>query len=69
MSEGWFGGLSMQVKMNRDTWTSDLIIDLDSSQKDRAMQFEEGDTVRFAGILREWGTFMPITIGDGEILN
>jgi hypothetical protein len=69
MSEGWFGGLSMQVKMNRDTFTSDLIIDLDSSQKDRAMQFEEGDTVRFTGILREWGTLMPITIEDGEILN
>lgn len=69
MSEGWLGGLSMQVKMNRETFTSDLIIDLKPSQKDRAMQFEEGDTVRFTGILREWGTLMPITIEDGEILN
>ncbi len=61
------GSLSLQVKMNPDTWTSDLHITLKDSQKSRALTLKKGDSVTFTGILHNWGSLMPITLRDGEI--
>ena len=55
--------------MDEDTFTSDLIIRLKESDKDRASQLLKGDRVTFSGTLDEWGTIMPITLDDGEILS
>jgi general secretion pathway protein G len=68
VSEGWFGGLTLQVKMNRNTFTSDLLIHLNATEKSKAAQLQKGDQVRFTGILKEWGSLMPITLDDGEII-
>jgi hypothetical protein len=68
IADGWFSGFTLQVKMNRDTFTSDLLIRLKPSEKSKAMQLEEGDTVTFTGILDSWGTLLPITLDDGEII-
>jgi len=54
--------------MNPDTFTSDLLIRLKKSEKSKAAQFHQGDTIRFTGILRNWGSLMPITLDDGEII-
>jgi hypothetical protein len=63
------GSLSLQVKMNADSFTSDLLITLKDSQRTTALGLKQGDSVTFTGILDRWGSFLPITIKDGEILN
>ena len=67
VSDGW-GGLTLQVKMNADTFTSDVLIRLESSEKSKALQLHEGEPVTFTGNLDDWGTLLPITIGHGEII-
>ena len=61
------GSLSLQVKMNPDTWTSDLLITLKDSQKSRALSLKKGDSVTFTGILHRWGSLLLITLHEGEI--
>lgn len=67
ISDG-FTGLTLQVKMNSDTLTSDVLIRLKKSQHDKALQLRQDSHVQFSGRLDDWGTIMPITINDGEIL-
>jgi hypothetical protein len=67
ISETW-GTLSLQVKMNHDTWTSDLLIRLKKSERQKAMGLSKDAPVTFRGILDDWGTIMPITLNEGEIL-
>jgi general secretion pathway protein G len=68
VSEGWLGGLSLQVKMNPKTFTFDLLIDVKKTEKAKASQLHQGDRVRFTGILSTWGSLMPISLDDGEII-
>ena len=67
VAEGLLSGLTLQVKMNHSTLTSDLLITLKDSEKEKGVKLHEGDRVRFTGTLDEWGTLMPITLDDGEI--
>jgi hypothetical protein len=69
LQEGWITGLTLQVKMNRDTLVSDVLIQLKDSEKDKAMQLEEGGVVRFTGVLDDWSNFLAMTVNEGEILN
>lgn len=63
-----FGMLTLQIKMNADTFTSDLLLRLKEDQRSKAVNVSQGDTVTFTGILEEWGSLMPITLDDGEIV-
>jgi hypothetical protein len=67
ISDG-FTGLTLQVKMNSNTLTSDVIIRLKKSARDKALQLRQDEYVEFSGHLDDWGSIMPITIDDGEIL-
>lgn len=69
VGDSMFGGLQLQVKMNADTWTSDLLIELKASQRSRATHLNKGDLVTFTGILDSWGSILPITLKDGEIVD
>jgi hypothetical protein len=69
VGDSMFGGLQLQVKMNPDTWTSDLLIELKASQRSRATRLNKGDLVTFTGILDSWGTILPITLNDAEIVD
>ena len=53
--------------MNPDTWTSDLLIKLKDSQRSRATRLNKGDSV--TGILDNWGSILPITLKDAEIVD
>lgn len=64
-----FGTMTLQVKMKPDTFTSDLLIRLKESEREKALQFKEGDSVTFIGVLSEWGTLLPITLSEGEIVS
>lgn len=63
-----FGSLLMQVKLNPETFTSDVIIDLEESEFEKAAEFSEGDKVTFEGILQSWGTLTDIRINRGVIV-
>lgn len=63
-----FGTLTLQVKMNPSTFTSDLLIQLKDSERSRAMLFNKGDSITFTGILDSWGSILPITLKDGQIV-
>jgi hypothetical protein len=54
--------------MRPKTFTSDLLISLEDSERSRALQLREGDSVTFTGVLDDWGTLMPITLDDGQIV-
>ena len=69
IDKGWLGGLHLQVKMNRDTFTFDLAIDLKKSEEAKAMRIHKGDIIRFTGILNTWGSLLPISVDDGEIIS
>jgi hypothetical protein len=68
VSNGLLNGLTLQVKMDQDTLTSDLVIRLKSSEKDKASRLSKGETVTFTGVLDDWGTILPITLKEGEII-
>lgn len=68
ISEGFFGGLSMQVKMNSDTLVSDVFISLDEGQQTKAVNYTEGSRITFRGTLSDWGNFLGIKIENGVIV-
>jgi len=61
-------GLILQVKMNPETFTSDLLIRLKDLEKPKALTLRKGDQVSFVGVLDKWGSHMPIMMKEGEIL-
>ncbi len=63
-----FGTLSLQVKIDPGTMTSDVLVDLKPSQRDAALKLSQGSKVTFVGVLDSWGTIMPITLSNGEIV-
>lgn len=64
----FLGTLSLQIKIDQDTFTSDLLIKLNKSERGKAINLSENDFVKFRGTLDDWGTIMPITLKDGEIV-
>lgn len=67
IKEGYFSGYTLHIKMNKETLTSDLMIDLDDSQKNKVMSLTKGSRIRFRGKLKTWGSLLPITLEEGEI--
>jgi hypothetical protein len=67
ISDG-FTGLTMQVKMNSNTITSDVLVHLKNSERDKALKLQQNGHVKYSGRLVDWGSFLPITIDNGEIL-
>lgn len=66
ISDGWTG-LTLQIKMDRDTFTSDLLIKLRKDQKEKALALSKGEMIQFSGTLDDWGSLLPITLKDGTI--
>ena len=62
-----FGTLTLRVKLNPSTLTSDVLVKLKESERQDAMKLSEGDLVTFVGILNDWGSFMPVTLDHGEV--
>lgn len=62
------GGLRMTVKMNSTTFTSDLRVDLNESEKSKALALKEDDPVSFTCVLENWGTLINVTAENGIIL-
>jgi len=67
VSKGLFGGLTLQVKMNRKSFTSDVLINLSKSSEPAALQLKKREIVTYIGVLKSWGSFLPITLDDGVL--
>lgn len=63
-----FGSLAIHIKMNPGTFSSDIILTLKDSERSKAVQLQKGDPVTFTGTLQSWGSIMPISMDDGEIM-
>jgi hypothetical protein len=64
-----FGTLQLQVKLNPNTLTSDVLVSLKDSVRSEAIKLQEGDSVTFEGVLDDWGSLMPVTLDHGIIIN
>ncbi|MBM4142385.1 MAG: hypothetical protein FJ225_02150 [Lentisphaerae bacterium] len=67
VSETW-GNLAVQVRMNPATLTSDVLIILKESERDKASRLKVGTSATFEGLLDAWGAVIPISLVQGEIL-
>ncbi|MDQ3713861.1 MAG: zinc-ribbon domain-containing protein [Acidobacteriota bacterium] len=68
VSKGTFGGLSLQIKMNPDTLTSDILLSLKKEEEGKAMSLTKGSKVSFVGTLNNYGgALLPMSLDDGEI--
>ena len=63
-----FGSLQLQLKMKESSFGGDVIVTLEKTEREKAIEFSEGDTVTFQGILNRWGSLMPISLSDGVIV-
>lgn len=68
ITKNW-GSVNIQVKHLRTTFTSDVIIAVKKSEENKAMQLSKGDTITYTGVLESWGTIMPHSVDEGEIIN
>lgn len=66
VQEIW-GTLSVQVKCNPKSFTSDTIISFDQSQKNKLVNYKEGDTIKFEARLDSWGQLMPSSLKEGVV--
>ena len=59
--------LLLSVKMNNNSFMSDLVITLRSDQVNKAFKLAKDDRVFFETTLKEWGTILPVVGEDGVI--
>lgn len=62
------GTLTLQVKLNPSTLTSDVLVRLKESERQKAVKLSQGAPVTLVGILDDWGSIMPVTLDHGEIV-
>lgn len=63
------GHLVLRVRMEKETLTSDVHVSLEDDQVESALRLSLGDSVRFSGILEDWGGVLyTAKIGKGRIL-
>ncbi|CAN5129966.1 hypothetical protein BH20ACI1_BH20ACI1_22950 [soil metagenome] len=68
VSKGAFSGLTLQIKMNPDTLTSDIILTLKKEEEGKAMNLTKDSKVSFVGTLNNYGgAVLPMSLEDGEI--
>jgi hypothetical protein len=68
VSEGTLTGLTVTIKMNPGTITSDIVLTPKDSQKEKMMSLTKGQKISFTGRLnRAGGAVLPLSMDDGEI--
>ncbi len=68
--QGIFNSVSLLVRMNSDTFTFDVSVDLKPNQFEKALEIQKGQRVKFKGILESYGGAITATrLKNGEILN
>ena len=66
LSEGFFGGFSIQFKHLRTTFVSDVIVSAPSSAESQLLQWSEGQSYTYRGTLKRYGgAILPISIDWG----
>lgn len=68
VSKGMLGGLTLNIKMNSETLTSDVSLSLKKDQESKAINLTKGDKVSFTGKLKSYGgAMLPLSMDEGEV--
>jgi hypothetical protein len=68
ITKGTFGGITLNVKMNKETLVYDASISLKESETPKASQITKGKTVTFVATLKNYGgAILPCVLSDGEL--
>ncbi len=68
VSDGDFGGLAVNIKMEPDTLTSDIRLQLKEDQKGKAIVLTKDKKIKFSGRMRTYGgAILPLSMDDGEL--
>lgn len=68
VTEGTFGGLVLNIKMNPETLTNDIALTLKDSEKSKAMSLSKGSKISFVGKLKSYGgAILSLQMDEGEI--
>lgn len=67
VDDSW-GSLTVQIKMSPYTIISDVMLHLRSSERNKALKLVVHGPVNYRGTLDDWGTLMPFSLTDGEIV-
>lgn len=66
--KGTFGGITLNVKMDKETIIYDASISLKESETSKASQITKGKTVTFVATLKNYGgAILPCVLSDGEL--
>ena len=69
VSKDLLGDYLLSVKMNPDTFSSDVSVKLKKDQVSPALQLKKGDKVTYQARLVNWGSLLPITADEGVIVH
>lgn len=67
ISESW-GSYTLQVRHCGLTFTSDIIITMKDDQKDKLLQYMEGDTITYRAKLIRLGDIIGLSASEGEVI-
>jgi hypothetical protein len=68
--EGMLGGLSVSIKMDPETMTSDILLTLKDDQKAKAINLTKGQKISFVGKLKSYGgAVLPLMLDEGRLNN
>ena len=68
VDKGIFGGLHIGIKHLRSTLTYDVLLYLKPEEEAKAIQLRKGQTITYAGKLKDWGEALPHSVDEGVIL-
>lgn len=69
IQEGMISGLTVGVKFNSDSISSDVLLSLKPEQKSQVASYTKGSTISFVGKLKSYGGILPASIDDVTINN
>ena len=63
-----FDSYNLQVRHCDSTFVSDVTISMKDTQKDKLLQLREGDIVTYTAKLTRYGSILPLSADEGEIV-
>lgn len=68
VSQGFLGGIELQIQHLPSTLTYDVGLNLAEGQADQAAKLAKGQTITYVGRITRWGNLLPHSVEDGEIV-
>lgn len=68
VSEGLFGGYTISIKHCPNTFTSDVLVEMKDSEKDKLLKLIQGDQVTYRAKMSSYGDILGLSASDGELI-